>query len=274
MKIVDNKLYVSAKSIANTGIITIDGIYKTRSKKNKSFQNAKKVPGLGLCFPYEDLSDKFKAAIISTVGDPYEYIKYTPIVDKVKFNLDVQNTLLTITKNGLHYLSHETIEKLATAASWLDMLQIYWVGKKAMVEFDMSLDDYIEKGYMSLIHGNTGKVSNAAKVKDERCEAYLLGLIEGNNQHDDVMVCYLYNIWAKQNGYKELESSETVASWRRRKEYEITIGRYGNGKLNDRFIRQVKGFAPTAPCMLWESDDNNLDFYFTDPDPKAANKNN
>jgi hypothetical protein len=124
------------------------------------------------------------------------------------------------------------------------------------------IEEYAAGGYVSLIDTAIGN-SYAAKVNDCTSEAMLLRMIEHPNQYDDVMICYLYNKWAVSNNYKKIDAA-TVGVWRRKKEADIAISRQGNSYFNEKFIRQVKGFAPTKVGMLWESDDYNLNYYYQD----------
>jgi hypothetical protein len=108
----------------------------------------------------------------------------------------------------------------------------------------------------------------AAKIKDEVSEARLLTYIEDGRQFDDVMIAMMYNVWASENGYKTITST-TVGEWRRKKESSIMMGRSGNNAMNEKYIRQVKGFRPTAPLFLVEHDDNNFDLLFNSKDEKG-----
>ncbi|RXK57691.1 hypothetical protein ESA94_19385 [Lacibacter luteus] len=129
---------------------------------------------------------------------------------------------------------------------------------------------YKEQGYAMLIDKMYGN-KQAAKVNDEVAEAQLLELIENPMQYDDVLVAAMYNVWASKNNYKMIEPP-TVGVWRRKRESEITIGRYGNSAFNEKYIRQVKGLRPSAPLFLVEHDDNNLDFLFSDGNGNDFNR--
>lgn len=251
-------------------------------------------------FPWLTLGESYKKAILERFGEPLEYLQKEPIKALVKKDLKAERFFLGERKLGLYSFSNKWIHDKVTAASWLNMLDRCWSKEVAKQMFNMTIDTFItnvvelikalnidlphsykrlkqkldayrKDGYQIFIHGLTGRVGNAAKINDEQSEAYLLRLIEHPNQYDDVTVCLLYNGWAKENGCEAIGVG-SVGVWRRKKAPEITIGRHGNNRMNEKYIRQVKGFAPTAPCMLWESDDNNLDFYYINPDPKADNK--
>jgi hypothetical protein len=81
----------------------------------------------------------------------------------------------------------------------------------------------------------------------------------------------MYNVWASKNNYKKINPA-TVGVWRRKRSAEITMGRNGNSKFNEVFIRQVKGLLPSVPLALVEHDDNNLDFLFMDENNYEFNK--
>ncbi|WP_346236119.1 Mu transposase C-terminal domain-containing protein [Niabella insulamsoli] len=126
-----------------------------------------------------------------------------------------------------------------------------------------ALKKYQQLGYESLVHGNFGVKSGAAKVVDIAAENKLLSLIEDGRQLDDVYVTAIYNSWAKEAGYKEI-SAGAVGLWRRKRAAEVDLGRYGKSAYNERHIKQVKGRRASNPMLLWEHDDNNLDFLFQD----------
>lgn len=291
MKLIDNALHVSVEDLVTSGC---NG-EKINDYTSRGYASLPFIKVKGRKFlPFEKLGCRYKEAIIEKFGNPYEYILKEPIKQFVKYDMEAERYFLQTSVKGIYSLSEDQVFKLAQQASWLNMLRDNWDKRSLKENLNMRVDQflnnvidlikinniqlptstkrlkeklekYIESGYPSLIHGHTGKISNAAKVKDEVSEAHLLSLIEHPNQYDDVFVCWLYNEWAKENNYAEITPA-TVGNWRREKEPEITIGRYGNNRFNEKYIRQVKGSKPTAPCLLWESDDNNLDFYFNSDD--------
>lgn len=131
---------------------------------------------------------------------------------------------------------------------------------------------YKEQGYACVIDKAYGNDA-ALKVKDELAEAKLLSLIENPHQHDDVLIKWTYNEWAKQNGYKTIDTA-TVGNWRRKKGYQVDLNRYGNNAYNEKHIREVKGLPRTSLSALKfvEHDDNNFDFLFQDSEGYQFNK--
>jgi hypothetical protein len=132
------------------------------------------------------------------------------------------------------------------------------------------VSDYITGGPKILIDKMYGN-KLAAKVADEVCEAQLLTLIEDPRQYDDVLVCMMYNAWAKNNGYKVIEPP-TVGVWRRKREGEIIISREGNSAYNEKYLRQVKGSGRPSPLHLVEHDDYNLNLLFQDKQEYQFNR--
>jgi hypothetical protein len=132
------------------------------------------------------------------------------------------------------------------------------------VRYLANLDSYKKEGYSYFVHGQLGN-QGALKIADAACESYLKDLIAHPNQYDDVLVCVLYNKWAADNGYKEIKPG-IVGVRRREWEYELMPQRKGNSAYNEKYIREVKGFAPTCPLYLVECDDYNLNYYFTAED--------
>lgn len=132
------------------------------------------------------------------------------------------------------------------------------------------VSEYSEKGYPYLIDEMFGN-KTAAKVVDEVSESLLLEMLCHQNQFDDYIICNQYNKWAKENDRKTI-SPQTVGNKRRENEALIIMSREGNAALHGKYLRQVKGFRPTEPTLMWENDDNHLDLLFEDPNDTTAHK--
>jgi hypothetical protein len=126
------------------------------------------------------------------------------------------------------------------------------------------LDKYKQDSYACIIDPAYNN-ANAAKVNDELSSSTLLEMIAHHNQLDDVAVCMIYNVWAKQNDYKPINPA-TVGVWRRKNDALVIGEREGGSAYNEKYIREVKGLLPSTPLALVEHDDNNLDFLFKDGD--------
>lgn len=249
---------------------------------------------------YEKLSNKYKEKFIARFGNPYDHIARQPILDMVKIDAQAEAFYLAYRYNGNKSLPIEHVTKYTKAASWLNMLKEVTADKKTLKRLlNLSIDsfylhvmsliktegvelptsyrrllakrrEYEETGYSALIDWRFGN-SLAAKIKDELSESTLLEMIAHPNQYDDVFIAQQYNIWAQANGYKTIDDA-TVGVHRRKNDPELIMFREGNAALNEKYLKQAKGFRPTAPLYMVESDDNHLDLYFIDPDDDSQSK--
>jgi hypothetical protein len=298
MIMINDSPHADVDDLVFTGVTTKSFIHKSVSEGNSALKPVKRNGKL--YFKISELGKRYQTALFQTFGDPIEYLQKEPIKALVKKNLTVERDLLAKRKSGIYSFSTEWINDKVTAASWLDMLDRCWNKEVPKQMFNMTVDAFVtnvidlikalnidlphsykrlklkleayrKEGYVIFIHGLTGRIGNAAKIDNETTEAHLLTLIEHPNQYDPVTICLLYNAWAKENECKPIKVA-TVCDWMRKKGPEIAISRHGNNWMNEKYIRQIKGFKPTAPGYLWESDDNNLDFYYLNPDSQADNK--
>lgn len=244
-------------------------------------------------------------------GNPYEYMAKEPIRKMVVKDFKAEVFFMSYRYDGPKgkddTLSPEKIKIYSNEAAWLNMLvaaksdvkniiknklglrlNIFFthvsdllkverdnenIGEKFPTTYQnilTKIEAYKTDGYKSLLPAALGNKA-AAKIKDEVSEAVLLEMIAHPNQYDDVFIAMMYNKWAVENNYQPVNPA-TVGVWRRKREADITIGRYGNSAFNEKYIRQVKGLAPTKVGMLWESDDYNLNYYFANPNAESNNK--
>lgn len=208
-----------------------------------------------------------------------------------------------IIKGGKYNPDEDYVKRYATAASWLNMLASLVDDKKAVKkELNMSMGQfwetlkkvidehnthvknhggiklelptnrirlqekiaqYKDKGYEVLISGKFCN-DNRVKVKDEVAEALLLEMISHPHQHDDTIIMQKYNLWAEQNGRPVIKSATTVGNYRRQNGWKVTYGREGKKQNYDTFGRSIKRKRPSAPLLLVNSDDNDLDLFFHD----------
>lgn len=303
MKLIDNILYLEFAEMVECGV-SENTLFKAKQRNSPSWSiindpdDKRKV-----LIEYEKLKDDYKRKVEARFGNPYEYVAKLPIRKLVKWDDKAEEFYLAYRYAENKPLPIEHVKKYALAASWLNMFKTVTEDKKALkkllnltieqfytnaieiiiadkidlptsyrrlvVAKDSALKKYEESGYASLIDWRFGN-KIAAKVKDELSESTLLEMIAHPNQYDDVYVNIQYNRWAKKNGYKTIDKA-TVGHWRRKKEADIVMEREGNAELKNRFLRQAKGFRPSAPLYLVESDDNHLDLLFLDPEnPKGT----
>lgn len=120
---------------------------------------------------------------------------------------------------------------------------------------------YKKQGAVVVIHGGSGKASNNRKVVDYFCESLLLELISHYNQFEDPFVALKYNEAAAARGYKSITAA-TVGYYRRERNMLIASGREGSAVWRNKYDRVIHRSRPTAPLLLINSDDLDLDLYF------------
>ena len=295
MQFLNEKLYIEFKDFLAAG--WKENTLKSANQRNgarwQMVQNPtdKRMPMV----EFEPLIDDHKEKLNAKFQpDVYSYIATAPIKALVKKDAAASAFYTSFRFSSGLALPQEHIEKYSTAASWLNMLAKLNADKKYIkkvlnltidtffehvlriivaeniglptkyVTLRRKMQQYAEGSYASLISGRFEN-DNSAKIDDETSQAALLDLIAHPNQYDDVMVCMMYNHWAKKNGYKEIEAG-SVGVWRRKKEAFVMIGREGSQAFNEKYIRQVKGLKVSKVGYLWESDDYNINLYFQDGD--------
>ena len=232
-------------------------------------------------------------------GDPYSYMAMQPLRESVATDRRAEIFYADYTyedKGVLRRLPPDTQRQYTLGASVLATMQAALDDKRNGIKerFHLSVEDYFshmgeiirgwqsegklsgkfsgtyqtltralkgyrEEGYSYLIsHAYANK--SAAKVKDERSEAYLLELLDHPNQYDCVFVANVYNEWAAQNSYAQITDSTVKVIMNRNKQF--LAGRFGKAEINDKTRRKIVHNRPSAPLLLWESDDNTLDWWF------------
>jgi hypothetical protein len=308
MKLIEGKPYIEFNEMVDCGF-SANYLRKAKSTGTKCWSfiddpaDKRKV-----LIDFEALKDEYKKKVEARLGNPYERIAKQPIRDLIKWDDKAEEFYLahryTGTDGQPKPLPVEHVKKYTIAANFLNMLKKMTEEKKTIKKLlnltitdfylncmeiieadninlpasyerlvarpDSALKKYIANGYSSLISKEFGN-SKAAKVKDELSQSTLLELISHNYQFDDVIIAHRYNEWAKKNNYKPIDPS-TVGVWRNKRRYEVVMYREGNAELKNTFLRQVKGFRPTAPLFLIESDDNHPDVNFIDLDNNTQAK--
>lgn len=303
MKLIDTILYLEFPELVNCGV-SENTIWTAKKRKSPSWcfiddpEDKRKV-----LIQYEKLKEDYKTKVIARFGNPYEYMAKMPIRNLVKWDDKAEEFYLAYRYDGKP-LSVEHVKKYTAAANWLNMFKAVNEDKRAIKKLlnlpieqfynhaieiiiqdkidlptsydrliarnNSALKKYLRDGYASLIDWRFGNTL-AAKIKDELSESTLLELIAHPNQYDDAIIALKYNLWAKQNKYKPI-TPDTVGIHRRKKEALIVMEREGNAALTEKFLKQVKGFRPTAPLLMVENDDNHLDLLFIDPNDETQHK--
>jgi len=294
MKIINNILYITIPEMVECGV-SENYLSKAKSIGAKCWSfisdpdDKRKV-----LIEFEKLKDEYKTRLEARFGSPYEYMAKMPIRNLVKWDNSAEEFFLRYRYDENKPLPIEHVKKYTTAANWLNMFKALNQDKKALKKLlNLSIEqfyvhaleiikadniglptsyrrllaarnEYESKGYVCLIDWRFGN-KLASKVNDELSESTLLEMISHPNQYDDVFIAQQYNLWAK------LQSSLGQQTYRK-KEALVIMYREGNAELKNRFLPQVKGFRPTAPLYMVESDDNHLDLLFIDPDDGTPHK--
>lgn len=300
MKLIDNILYIEWREAIESGL-SENTLKNAKLRKSPSWSfiddptDRRKV-----LIEFEKLKDEYKKKIQARFGNPYEYMAKLPIRNLVKWDDKAEECYLAYRYDINKTLPIEHVKKYTTAASWLNMFKAVTEDKKALKKLlNLTIEqfythaieiittdkihlptsyrrllatrkEYETNGYNTLIDWRFGN-KLAAKIKDELSESTLLEMIAHPNQYDDVIITQQYNTWAKAHNYKTIDTA-TVGVHRRKNDYLIIMSREGNAALNEKYLKQVKGFRPTAPLYMVESDDNHLDLLFIDPNDDTQSK--
>lgn len=297
MKLLNNILFMEWADMIQAGIPkgTLDSA-RNRKSNNWKFQNDE-TDSRKILIDYEALTTKHKESIVNHFGNPYNYVARQPIKDLVKWDNEAEKFYMAYRYDGIKTLSTDDVKKYTIAANWLNMLNQVSADKRSIKKLlnisvtdffinvmeifkdkkeNISLPssykrlsermkDYKAKGYLCLIPEWRYNNNFAAKVKDELAESVLLTMCANGNQFDDVFIAGQYNKWALENQYKPI-TAMTVGIHRRKNNHNIIAEREGNEGLREKYLKQAKGFRPSFPLALVESDDNHLDLQFIDID--------
>lgn len=292
MKIIDNILWVEYSDFIAAG-------WNENTLKNANFRNGSRWQMIANpedkrkpLVKYDTLVDAHKEKLKKHFGNPYDYVAKEPIKALIEKDFKAEAFFMAYRFDATKTLSHEHINKYTIAASWLNMLvkataekqfikktlnltlDSFWLHVCQLIKAEKidlptsyqrlnnKVKEYAEKGYECLISWKFGN-NLSAKIEDETSKNFLKSLLTHPNQYDDVMICFLYNKWAIEKGYKEIKAG-IVGVKRREWEFELMPQREGWEAYNSKFIRQVKGLAAKtiAPLKLVECDDYNLNYYY------------
>jgi hypothetical protein len=296
----ENRLFLEVDDAVKAGM-KANTIYQAAARGSKTipvvkdWENAKYS-----LIDYDKLHPRYQEMIIKKWGNPYDYIAREPIKQMIKFDEKAEQFYYDHRYAENKQLPLSAIHDYSWAASYLNLLLEVDKDKKTLKDrLKLTLDEfyihvgalikandiklpssyrairskmaeYAQEGYIALISKKWGN-SNSAKVVD-KCKDALIELISHPLQYDDVFIKMQYNKFAKSNNYKEI-SAETVAFYRKEYAAEIEMARKGNASMKGKYLKQSKGFRPTQPLYLVESDDNHLDYYFTELSFEGNKKN-
>lgn len=298
MKIVLGKLYIEWAEMLSAGVSSNMLRFASQNQStNWIFINDPSDKRKSL-IEYAALKDKYKELVIRKYGDPFEAVKSKILEPYITGKPEDLDFLTTYRLPNGKYIPKPTLERYLTAAKVLHFLSIMADKKKILTigipdmkifwemvvnyidqsnaslpanvkRLQAKLSDYRKEGPQCII-SNHFLNNRASKVVDQVAESFLLTLIGNPNRPDDVLVCDLYNQWARSMGLPTI-CSTTVWNYRKRNEMVITMTREGKKAWTDKYHRVIHRSRPSIPLALINSDDNDLDLYFLDD--KGGKKN-
>ena len=289
MKLIDSRLYLEFNDAIACGIKE-NTLNKASQRKSPSWcfiddpADKRKV-----LIDFEMMMPQYKELVKARFGNPYEYLVKEPIRKMVTKDLEAEKFFLSYKYDDNKSLPIETINNYTTVASWLNMLVKAEADKKEIkkllnisitdffvkvaeiiesegvklpsniIRLRQRIDAYKTDGYKSIINKSFGNKS-AAKVACELTESLLLELIAIPNA-DDVVTCRRYNMAVAELNKPQI-SVETVKNWRRKNMHLIAGQKYGTRPAYNILGKHIMRKRPSAPLVLVEHDDNELDLYF------------
>lgn len=243
---------------------------------------------------YDSLPKRYREAWEAQHGDPRAKRKFAPFAERLKEDADAYNVFTSYTYDGGRKLPDEAIVRYCNDAMILntvrETLEVMTAARKAArqpmtgkwdeilklvdgvradypnnlpktaITLKRKYQRYIAEGYYSLIHAGFGN-QNRTKVKSEVDRAVLLDILSHGNQIPATVAADTYNIWAKSHQVQPI-TPRTVLNYMTENAVEIDAYRRGSKAWADDFDPVVRRFRPTAPLLLVNSDDNDLDLYF------------
>ncbi|MGJ1327609.1 hypothetical protein [Sphingobacterium sp. UBA5980] len=133
--------------------------------------------------------------------------------------------------------------------------------KEKLKEFNSYADP--EDRYYFIMEKDLHRWSNGnSKKRDEEGEALILKMLSDDRNHDDTVIVAAYNKYARENGKKEYTAG-AIGYIRRQNEHILMATRDGSKKAYNKYTKEIGRTRASVPLLLLNSDDNNLDLYFT-----------
>jgi hypothetical protein len=289
LKLINGLLYLEFSDAIQSGCWTEKYLWKAKSTGSKSIQFLKDPSdNRKVLIEFESLKDQYKDQVKKRFGNPYDHLAKEPIKKMVVKDDLAKDFYLKYRFDGNKMLPIEKVEEYTIAASWLNMLSKADENKREIkrllnlnvadffvkvieiiesenialpgsyVRLREKINQFKQQGYSLLIHKQYGN-TNAKKISDVG-EALLLELLAKPN-HDDTIICYIFNQWAAKNGQEQITPA-TVGTYRRNNLNVLMAEKEGNAKWYNTFGKQIIRKRPSAPLLLVGSDDNELDLYF------------
>lgn len=289
--ITGGELIVSA---GNPDGVMAEGTYKSLVYRNRIRVLRRASYGSPALVEYDSLPARYREAWEARHGDPHARRKFAPFAERLHEDADAYNVFTSYTYDGGRKLPDEAIvsycndamilnavretlevmmaarkaARLSMAGRWEKMLELVDGVRadypnnlpKTAVTLKRKYQRYQAEGYTALIHAGFGN-RNRVKVKDAVDEAVLLDILSYGNQLPATVAAETYNLWAESHRAPAI-TPRTVRNYLTAHAVEIDAARCGSKAWADAFDPVVHRLRPTAPLLLVNSDDNDLDLYF------------
>ncbi|WP_294596255.1 Mu transposase C-terminal domain-containing protein [uncultured Rikenella sp.] len=243
---------------------------------------------------YDSLPVRYREAWEARHGDPHARRKFAPFAERLREDTEAYNVFTAYTYDGGRKLPDEAIvsycndamilnavretlevmtaarkaARLSMAGRWEKILKLVDGIRadypnnlpKTAITLKRKYQRYQAEGYTALIHAGFGN-RNRAKVKDRVDRAVLLDILSHGNQLPATVAAETYNLWAASHRAPTI-TPRTVLNYMTEHAVEIDVSRRGSKAWADEFDPIVHRIRPTAPLLLVNSDDNDLDLYF------------
>lgn len=293
MRLLDGILFIDFSELVACGVS--EETLKDAKKRNRASWSFAKDPDdrRKVIVEYEPLKEKYKTLVNAKFGDPYEFVHSQVIKDFLKTDTAAVTFFSKYRYNGDTPLPPVTIKEYIQCANWINLLidiDASWSKYKKAIGIDKKPDFYaaiirilqndkvdlpltysrlLEKvrkfqtdGYQVIVNKRFGNV-NRKKVKNETAHALLLEMINHHNQFDDTFVARKYNAQVEQMGLPTITAA-TVGNYRKKHSTILDAGRYGSEVYHNNSGKVMHRERPSAPMLLINSDDNDLDLYYID----------
>jgi len=240
---------------------------------------------------FDSLNDKYRTKLVKQFGDPYRYCHNQLIKQYLRIDVKAIDFFSRYSTDTIGTLKPAYQRECVTCANWLNLLielENNWSRCKKLLGMETKPDlyaavikifeadviglpktyqtikrkiaDYKAEGYECIITKKIGN-TNSTKVKDEENHALLIEMLSHGAQFDDTFISIKYNAAALQLGYKAI-TPVTVGNYRVKNKVAIDSYRKGKNSWYDFAGKDIHQARPSAPLLLINSDDNELDLYF------------
>lgn len=293
MRLIDSILFIDFTEMVASGVS--EGYLKKAKSVGASCWSFIKDPEdkRKVLIEYEPLKEKYKEMIEVKFGDPYIYVHNQVIKEFLKSDPKAVAYFTKFRTAAGAPLPPPTIKEYIQCANWLNLLielDNNWTKykralgmqakpnlyeaviriiqnekidlPKAYTRLKEKMRNYDGQHYEVIVNKRFGN-DNSKKVKTDEAHALLLEMIDHHNQFDDTFIAKKYNLMAAKAGFPTITGT-TVGNYRKKNSVILDAGRYGSKVYYNNSGKVQHRERPSAPMLLINSDDNDLDLYYID----------